>query len=163
MDWTFTSKWNGYMEKKKDWHSRMDYGGWRGLIPVRLVGLERTARRCGSKRFRKVVIHLSVKHDINIYFVFNCLLHDNPPHSWPAKTLMFFSVDFFNTAIMYHRQPKSNGSNPTQVRVRDVTHCVTPNRGLGLHRYDRGPNFGHLIVSSSFPPTSPYIFHSSKW
>ena len=54
MDWTITSKWNGYMEKKKGWLSRMDFGEWRDLIPVRLVGLEKIARRCGSKRSRMV-------------------------------------------------------------------------------------------------------------
>ena len=53
MDWTNTSKWNGHMERKKGWHSRMDFGERRGLILVRLVGLERIARRCGSKRFKK--------------------------------------------------------------------------------------------------------------
>ena len=53
MDWTNTSKWNGYVERKKGWHSRMDFGERRGLILVRLVGLERIARRCGSKRFKK--------------------------------------------------------------------------------------------------------------
>ena len=51
MDWTTTTKWNGYMEWKKGWHSRMDFGERKGLILVRLVGLERIARRCGSKRF----------------------------------------------------------------------------------------------------------------
>ena len=49
-------KWNGYMEKKKGWHLRMDFGGRRDLILVRLVGLERIARRCGSIRSRKVVL-----------------------------------------------------------------------------------------------------------
>ena len=53
MDWTTTRKWNGYMEWKKGWHSRMAFGERRGLILVRLVGLERLARRCGSKRFKK--------------------------------------------------------------------------------------------------------------
>ena len=47
-DWTNTSKWNGYMEKK-GWHLKMDFGERRGLILVRLVGLERIARRCGLK------------------------------------------------------------------------------------------------------------------
>ena len=55
VDWTNTSKWNGYMVKKKGWHSRMEFGERRGLIPVRLVGLERIARRCGSKRYREKV------------------------------------------------------------------------------------------------------------
>ena len=50
MDWTTTTKWNRYMERKKGWHSRMDFGERKGLIPVRLVGLERIARRRGLKR-----------------------------------------------------------------------------------------------------------------
>ena len=53
VDWTNALEWNGYMEKKKGWHSRMDFGERKGLIPVRLVGLERIVRRCGSKRCRK--------------------------------------------------------------------------------------------------------------
>ena len=52
MDWTNTSKWNGYMEKK-GWHLKKDFGERRDLILVRLVGLERIAWRCGSKRFKK--------------------------------------------------------------------------------------------------------------
>ena len=58
MDWTnaLPVEWNGYMEKKKGWHSRMNFGERGGLIPVRLVGLERIVRRCasgGSKLCRK--------------------------------------------------------------------------------------------------------------
>ena len=53
MDWTTTTKWNEYMERKKGWHSRMDFGERRGLIPVRLVELERIARRCGLKRSKE--------------------------------------------------------------------------------------------------------------
>ena len=40
MDWTTTTKWNEYMERKKGWHSRMDFGERKDLIPVRLVELE---------------------------------------------------------------------------------------------------------------------------
>ena len=36
--------------EEEGWHSRMDFGERRGLIHVRLVGLERIARRCGLKR-----------------------------------------------------------------------------------------------------------------
>ena len=45
----------GYMErkKKKGWHSRMDSWERRGLIPVRLVGLEGIARRWGLKRSKE--------------------------------------------------------------------------------------------------------------
>ena len=32
---------------------KVGFGERRGLIPVRLVGLEKIARRCGSKRFKK--------------------------------------------------------------------------------------------------------------
>ena len=53
MDWTNTSKWNGYMERKKGWHLKMDFGERRDLILVHLVGVEKIARRCGSKRFKK--------------------------------------------------------------------------------------------------------------
>ena len=49
MDWTITTKWNGYMERKKGWYSRMDFWERKGLISVRLVGLERIARRCSLK------------------------------------------------------------------------------------------------------------------
>ena len=53
MDWTTTTKWNGYTERKKGWHSRMGFGERRSLIPVRLVELERIARRCGLKRSKE--------------------------------------------------------------------------------------------------------------
>ena len=53
VDWTITTKWNGYMERKKGWHSRMGFGERRGLISVRLVGLERIALRCGLKRSKE--------------------------------------------------------------------------------------------------------------
>ena len=53
MDWTTTTKWNGYMERKKGWYSRIDFGERRGLIPVCLVELEKIARRCGLKRSKE--------------------------------------------------------------------------------------------------------------
>ena len=53
MDWTTNTKWNGYTERKKGWHSRMRFWERRGLISVRLVGLERIAWRCGLKRSKE--------------------------------------------------------------------------------------------------------------